>query len=365
MRRNLLFIGYELKYLFRQRFLQFLVIMLCLFTLYGANVKVYPKDWDFTFYDRYEKEQSYEGLTENQISDIEFSKMGIEDIKNERNSIYEMAIEQKKGLEPPKGYEWEYLSKAEKIYGEEISLNIRDYRGWGQYFASKVMMFQHSKMALFTLIILVSAGLFLLSKDWTNGTLFWSSYTGKGATWISYCMKILAILLYGFCVQLIQTVIQMFTLVFISGYDMRHWLDPIQNLSAFSTCCFSLNMIGLLILHMFLLNVAALFIIFFTVLFIRILKKDLLLFVSGIGVTGILYAHVYLCDKSRIFNFLWRINPLSVIQMDHVLQYDAWNLADHAILAQTGVACIWTVMLMVLCFGAYQMWRRYLNETGT
>lgn len=364
MKRNFLFIGYELKYLFRQRFLQFLVLMICLFTIYGTPTGVYPKDWDYGIYDRYEKQQSYDNMTENQMTAIEFAKMRIEDILSQRNRIYETAVEQKKNLEHQEGYEWEYLTKAEEVYGKEISLKPRDYRGWESYFASKVMMLQHSKMALFTLMILVSAGLFLLSKDRTNRTLFWASYTGKGAAWSSYSMKLLAIFLYGFCVQLIQIVVQILTLVFISKYDMRQWLEPIQNISAFGNCCFSLNMIELLLLHIALLNIAALFVILFTMLLIRILKRDLLLIVCGMGVTGILYAHVYACDKSQIFDFFWRINPLSVVQMDQVLQYGAWNLAGHAVIVQAGVVCIWVMMLAALYVGAYQMWRRYLNETG-
>ena len=123
-------------------------------------------------------------------------------------------------------------------------------------------------------------------------------------------------------------------------------------------------MIELLLLHIALLNIAALFVILFTMLLIRILKRDLLLIVCGMGVTGILYAHVYACDKSQIFDFFWRINPLSVVQMDQVLQYGAWNLAGHAVIVQAGVVCIWVMMLAALYVGAYQMWRRYLNETG-
>lgn len=93
MKRNFLFIGYELKYLFRQRFLQFLVLMICLFTIYGTPTGVYPKDWDYGIYDRYEKQQSYENMTENQMTAIEFAKMRIEDILSQRNRIYETAVE--------------------------------------------------------------------------------------------------------------------------------------------------------------------------------------------------------------------------------------------------------------------------------
>ena len=98
MKRNFLFIGYELKYLFRQRFLQFLVLMICLFTIYGTPTGVYPKDWDYGIYDRYEKQQSYDNMTENQMTAIEFAKMRIEDILSQRNRIYETAVEQKKNL---------------------------------------------------------------------------------------------------------------------------------------------------------------------------------------------------------------------------------------------------------------------------
>lgn len=364
MKRNGLCIGYELKYLFRQRVLQFLILAICLFTLYGAPTEMYPEDWDHTFYRKYEEQQSYEGMTDNEITAIEFAEMEIEGIQNQRKYVYEMAVSQKQSLNQQEGFQREYLTKAEKIYGKKLSLKIGDYKGWESYFASKAMMLQHSKMALFTLVILVSSGLFLLSKDRTNRTLFWASYAGRGATRSSYTIKLLAIFIYGFCVQVVQSMVQILSLIFISKCDMSYWLEPVQNLSAFGNCCFALNMVSLFFLHMFLLNVAALFVILFTVLFIRVLKKELILFVSGIGVTGILYIHVYACDKSGIFDFLWRMNPLSVMQMNQVLQYDAWNVGEHAVLAQLGVAGIWTALLIVLYIGAYYTWRAYVNEAG-
>lgn len=362
MKRMGLFICYELKYLFRQRVLQFLVVAICLFTIYGAPTEMYPEDWDNSFYEKYEEDQSYEGMTDREITAIESGKMKIEEIQNKRKSIYEMAVSQKQSLNESESFQWEYLTGAEEIYGKEIFLRIGDYKGWESYFASKAMMLGHSKMALFTLVILVSSGLFLLSKDGTNRTLFWSAYTGRGVTWSSYTIKLLAIFIYGFCVQLVQSMVQMLSLIFISKCDMSYWLESIQNLSVFGTCCFYLNIVGLILLHMFLLNVAALFGILFTVLFIRILKKELLLFVGGIGVTGILYIHVYACDKSRIFDFFWRMNPLSVMQMDQFLQYDVWNIGGHAVLAQLGTAGIWAALLTALYVGAYHTWRRYLNE---
>ena len=124
MKRMGLFICYELKYLFRQRVLQFLVVAICLFTIYGAPTEMYPEDWDNSFYEKYEEDQSYEGMTDREITAIESGKMKIEEIQNKRKSIYEMAVSQKQSLNESESFQWEYLTGAEEIYGKEIFLRI-------------------------------------------------------------------------------------------------------------------------------------------------------------------------------------------------------------------------------------------------
>ena len=362
MKRSLILIGMELKYLLRQKFLWILVLVGIALSVFQA-----PRsriDLDYSIYADYNKNHSTEGMSERDQFGIAYWQEKQERIKENRNRLYERALAEKQALTEQSGFRWEYVTAVEKAYSQEINLEIQEYTGWEWFFLVKSDMSPHNT-GLFLIILVAAAGLLLMTKDKENHTLFWSSFTGRGAGFSSYLLKIAAVLLYGLCVHIFFTGLYILLLACMGGLDMHHWINAIQNLDQYGLCDLHLNILGTCVLDMVLKCMASILVMFIVLLLTCVIRRYIFLFLAGLCVNGIFY--YFLCGtvERRSYSISYRMNPFSILKLDKVLTYDAVNIFNHAVDVRLLFLVLWACILFGLLLLTYRVWRRFLyaNES--
>lgn len=142
MKKGLILIGMELKYLLRQKFLWIMLLAGIALTAYQAPRFHY--EWDYDFYSEYKESHSVEGMDEAERLNIEYWKSKLDSTLEERQSLYERAVAAKGGLERESGFEWEYLKAVEELYEEELPLEVQDYLGWETALLQRTAMQPHN-----------------------------------------------------------------------------------------------------------------------------------------------------------------------------------------------------------------------------
>lgn len=360
MKKGLVLIGMELKYLLRQKFLWILVLVGIALAAYQAPRFHY--DLDYSFYSEYKESHSMEGMDEAEKFQIEYQKSRRDAILEERQSLYERAVAAERELERESGFEWEYLKTVEGLYGEELPLEVQDYSGWETFFLQRTAMQPHN-FSLLQVLIIVSAGLLLMTKDKENGTLFWASITGRGVQLLAYLLRIGAVFIYGFCIQAFFTVFYIF-FCWLAGMDMRHLLYLVQNVPQYGMCDLQLSILGMLIVDIVLKCMVSIMVFLFVLLAACVIKRYIFLFMGGLAVSGVLYYILYTMCTNMNYGLLWRMNPLSIFQLDRFLRYQVVNIWDHAVDARLLVLSAWCVLLFALIALSYRIWRRFLYANG-
>lgn len=348
----------EIKYLIRQKFLWLLILI-------GAMVSIYcmPKfdyKMDYQVFERFNKENSYEGMNDSEKLIVEYWDTKRTDILQQRREIYKQAQEKKKTLAKENQYEEEYLTELQKKYEEEIVLEVQDYLGWEIFFLHRTAMQPHNPISFLVILIITSAGLVLLTKDRENNTLSWAVMTGQGITFKSYLLKITATFLYGIFVQLIYNAIFILSLWKLFHLDMRHWFNAIQNIPQYGLCNIHCNIMGIILLDMLLKNIVSLSLMLVIVLTAYILKKYLFMFLEMLAVSGALYYWLYVLCERKDYCYLWYLNPFLIFQLDKLFTYRAVNIANHAVDIRLILGIGWIGAIIVLITTSYKMWRKYL-----
>lgn len=353
MKNTVHLICLEFKFLFRQKFLTLLLLFGIALTLFRM-----PR-FHFEFnYDAFEK--SRESRTETENLEVEFWDKRKKEVLEERELFVKRAQDLQNDLNEDQRYEREYFEKIEKYYRKPIHLETQSYSGWELFFLHQTSMSPHNIVSFWAHIMIVSAGLLLLTKDRENKTLFWASFTGKGTVFSSFVLKIVTVFFYGVIVQTIFNFIYILWLWLVTGYDMRHFFHLIQNISQFGMCDLRLNILQTLLLDMFLKCVLSILLLMFIFLFAGIMKRYIFLFMSSIAFNGGLYYLFYISNHKNNFDMWWRINPFHIYQLDQALTYHAVNIMNHAVDARVVVGGLTVMTLVVLLIGSYRIWRRYL-----
>lgn len=357
MKRSLILIGMEWKYLLRQKFLWLLILIGAVFQFFfQVPQKV---DLDYSIFDTYNRTHSMEGMDEREKFAISFCQESREQIRNKRETLYQRAVEEKRALQEQNGFEWEYLTAIEKAYKEEIPLNLQEYEGWRFFLYVKTEMDPHST-EWYLILLVTSAGLLLMAKDRENNTLCWSSFTGRGVKASVFLLKTGAIFLYGMCVHLFFTIYYVLLLAWRGGMDMRHMLSAVQNVVDFALCDLHMSILGVCVLAIVLKCLASLLVLFLILLSSFAIRRYLFLFLEGLCVSGLLYYLLYLAVRDKRYGLPYRMSPFAMLKMDRLLTYDAVNLFGHAVDVRLVYGVLWTLLFIGLFLLAYRAWRRFL-----
>lgn len=361
MKKGLILIGMELKYLLRQKFLWILLLVGIVLTAYQAPRFHYHLE--YSFYSEYNESHSTEGMNDIEKANIAYWQDRLDKTLEERRNLYERAVAAENEVEKESGFEWEYLKAVEKLYEEELPLEIQDYLGWEIALLQRTGMAPHN-FSLLQIMIIVSAGLLLMTKDKENGTLFWASITGRGVQLPAYLLRIGAVLIYGFCIQMFFIALYIFFCC-LSGLDMRHLLSLVQHVSQYGMCDLRLSILGLYVVDIVLKCVVSVMIFLFVLLAACVVKRYIFLFLGGLAVSGVLYYIVYTMCNNMNYSLLWRMNPFSIFQLDRFLKFQAVNIWDHAVDVRLLVLSVWSVLLLALVGSAYWIWRKFLYGNRT
>lgn len=362
--KNNIFLSYlEVKYLFKQKFLWLLLLI-------GFAIIVYrmPKfnyEMNYHIFEESKQEQSYESMSESERLIVDYWNEKKTYIETHRLEIYEQASKKKEILEERIGFEYEYLTKIENLFSKTIDLDVQDYLGWEIFFLHQTSMSPHSPVCLLEMVLIVSAGLLLFTKDKENNTLFWASITGRGATFASYVLKIIIVIFYAIFIQVLFNGIYIIGLGLVCGLDMRHWFNLIQNIPQYGMCDVQLNIFGTIVIDILLKCLLCLIILMGILVFSQILRKYLFMFMSILGVSGILYYWLYVMCQRNSYGMWWYINPFSIFQLDKILTYDAICIMNHAVDVRVIMGGTWLGILTVLSIVSYQVWRKYINVSSS
>ena len=351
-------IGFELKYVFRQKFLIVMILISVFIIAYRMPRFSYELDYDI-FLESYSEEK-----TDAEKRIIKYWNEKKNEIEKERKDLVEKAEEYKTELKDSMIFEKKYLNTIIKRYGNILNLEVQDYLGWEIFFAHQTDMQPHNPVSLSTIIIIVCAGLLLLTKDNENGTLFWAARTGKGGIFSSFMLKIIAIFIYGMLLQIFFTVIYLGWLSFGVGLDMRHWFNLIQNISQYAICDIKINFLEVIVIDMFMKTFMSIAIFLIVFMFSVIFKRYLFLFLTAIATCIFLYYTFYFINGMENYNFGWRMHPLSILKLDRILTYDAVNIFNQAIDIRVIISLMWIVLIITIIVCSYRLWRRYLYEVS-
>lgn len=354
--KNIVFL--EFKYLFRQKFLWLLVLIGSAIIIY--RMPRFDYEMNYQVFQEFNRNYSYENMSEAEKLIVDYWNTKKVEIEDQREAIVKRAIEKQTLLSQEKRFEKEYLTKIASVYDEKIELEVQDYLGWEIFFVHQASMAPHSPVCLLEIIIIASAGLLLLTKDKENNTLFWASITGRGNRFSIYVSKLFVVLFYSTFIQVIYNGIYIAGLGLACGLDMRHWFNLVQNIPQFGMCDISLSILTTIILDMILKSVLAIIIMMTIFLFANVLGKYLFMFMGSIAMSGILYYWLFTLCEMKNFGIRYRLNPFSIFQLNRVLTYDAVCIMNHAVDIRLMIGGIWFCILLLLIFGCYQVWRKYL-----
>lgn len=357
--KNIIFLVFlEFKYLFRQKFLWLLVLIGSVIIVY--RMPRFDYEMNYQVFEEFNRTYSYENMSEAEKLIVDYWNTKKVEIEAQREELVKQAIEKKTLLSEDKRFEKEYLTKIETAYDEIIELEVQDYLGWEIFFVHQASMSPHSPICFLEIVIIASAGLLLLTKDRENNTLFWASLTGRGTRFSVYALKLFTVLLYANFVQIIFNGIYIVGLWLVVELDMRHWLNLIQNIPQFGMCDITLNIFTTIILDMMLKSILAFIIMMSVFMFARVLKRYLFMFMSTLAVSGILYYWLFVMCEMKNYGMGYRLNPFSIFQLDRILTYDAVCVMNHAVDIRLITVGLCLGILLLLIFGCYQVWRKYL-----
>lgn len=360
MRKTLVLVGMELKYLFRQKFLWLLVLFEIMFLIYCLPKERAVSDYDAI--DQYNLTHSLEKMSEEEKIIINFLEYRKTETEKNRISMAQKASEKKERLTEEERYEKEYLETIEKYYGTPVQLEIQNYLGWETFFLGNTSMSPYNISAFINVFIIAASGVLLFVKDKENNTLFWASLTGKGMGWFSYLLKIFSIFLYAVLIHIIFFGVEILGLKY-QNYDMRHWFHSIQNIPQYAMCDLQINMVETILINIVINFILSISIALFVLLFARILKKYVYLFVGVLIVEGGLFYNMLVMFQEKNYDIWWRLNLFSSFQLDKFLTYDAVNIGNHAVDVRGIVFLEHTILLVILVVCSYQIWRKYLYES--
>lgn len=383
MRRAWLLISFDLKYLFRQKFLWIMFLLGVAFALWQSP-RYRQVDYDYDIFTK-----SYEELDEFQQLEWDLWNYKKEQTLNERARMLEnvqdrkasMRVEndsvqgEKNSVQDGKGsaqggenyvqddasYEWKYFDKLEKIYSQPIRLETWDYTGWETFFLIRCDMTSYNLVGVLEVILIASAGLLLLTRERENRTLFWYSWTGCGAKKSLFLLKMVTICGYGMLVHLAYDGVYILYLALVNHLDMRHFSVLIQNITGYGMCDVQISIFIVLCIDMLLKCLTSTFVLLFTFLLSLLLKKYLYLFFAGLGIGAGLYYQAFQINQEKNYDLLWRLNPFSSFQLNEVLSFDVIKLGEHAVDIRVAAGIIWVVALIALMQMSYHIWRKYLN----
>lgn len=353
MRNEIRLIHLELRYVSRQKFLWVMLIIGVAITLFRM-----PR---FDYALNYEVFEPYYGnRTEAEQAIVDYWNVKKSQVLEERAALVQRAVDLKADLSEEQRYEREYFSNIEKYYSQELNLESQDYLGWEIFFSHQTDMSPHNPISMLCVMIIASAGLLLLTKDRENQTFFWASITGKGATLSSFMNKLMAVFLYGILIQMFFNLFYIIWLWLVTNLDMRHWFHLIQNIPQFAACDLHLTILQVIGIDIFLKNVLAVLLLLFVFLFANIIKRYIFMFMGMVSVSGLLYYGFYIVNEQKNYDFWWRVNPFHVFHLDKALTYNAVNLMNHAVDIRTITLVVVMVVIAMLIYCAYLVWRKYL-----
>lgn len=378
MKRAWLLISFDLKYLFRQKFLRILFLIGVAFALWQSP-RYRQVDYDYDIFTK-----SYEELDEFQQLEWDLWNYKKEQTLKERERILEKAQDRKVSMREEKdsvqggkdsaqsgknhvqdgvSYEWKYFDKLEKIYSQLIRLETWDYTGWETFFLIRCDMTSHNLVGMLEVILIVSAGLLLLTRERENRTFFWYSWTGCGTKKSLFLLKMVTICGYGMLVHLAYDGVYILYLALVNHLDMRHVSVLIQNITGYGMCDVQISIFIVLCIDILLKCLTSMFVLLFTFLLSLLLKKYLFLFFAGLGIGAGLYYQAFQINQEKNYDLLWRLNPFSSFQLNEVLSFDVIKLGEHAVDIRVAAGIIWVVALIALMQMNYHIWRKYPNAS--
>lgn len=388
---------YEIKYLFRQKFLLVFTCAAVIFIFfmmrpgsYSINSSIYdsfpgyPKGEQKAFLlELAEAHPVYDiGLTEAELSDeisipnhegtvtvrealtAAHRLQTVENAKEQREQIRLEAEQEKEELSAEGGTDDEIKKMAliEQAYGEDVEFELYDFSGWEMYFLFMSSMQPNNFFSLIHVVIIVSAGLLVFLKDRESHTqpyLSLARYAGSGAL---YAAKLAAVFVYGTVLQLCLNGIYIAYLHFVSGYDMGHWLSDICNVPRYMLSEVNMSIVSLILLNVFLKVLLSMGIVLLMLLSVRVLKQYILILIGGVGAAGALYLWLFRICSSDKSGLAWLADPMSIFKIDYFLNSDIIELFGAVHQTRLLFAVIWGSVLILMVILFYKVWRWGMDE---
>lgn len=324
-----------------------------------------------------EKESYYSENPEDKDAFMVFQKY--QDLFS-RASIYHQVNEYREKVksdakrlaDTEKGYYERLNKKLVKLYGKKTAFNIHEGTT-GKDITDMFIVSERIDMVYIALLIIFSCGIFLLEHR--NGTyaMVYSSYNGRGYT---YIRKMAVSLGFAVLVSVLQT-ISMVGLTFIKGGAFE-WKDPIQSIELFMHSPYNLDIFGMVVIitlfralaYMVLISIFTVISLFFQ----RNLFPLAINILVGLGMFGLCYLYSgsflsysgSIIQQGRFYLYLRQYSPYVLIGdgVGYLKKYEALDIFGYPVSAVSITVLVNIIVLAVCVAVGYILYLKRFRKRG-